>query len=69
MTRRDTYKYVLKSGGVIIYRDVTNDLVRRAQEHKTRYPDSRIVQIGRKTTRAAALAWKRKSESRVYAER
>jgi len=64
MARRDTYKYVLKRGGVIIYRDVTNDLVRRAQEHKARYPDSLIVQIGRKTTRAAALEWKRKYEKR-----
>ena len=65
MTRRDTYKYVLKSGGVIIYRDVTNDLVRRAQEHKVRYPDSRVIQVGRRTTRAAALAWKRKHERRL----
>ena len=64
MTMRDTYKYVLKRGEVIIYRDVTNDLVRRAQEHKTRYPDCNIVQVGRKTTRAAGLKWKQSYKRR-----
>ncbi len=62
VSKRDTYKYVLKVNGVIIYRDVTNDLVRRAIEHKARYPNSQVVQIGRRTTREQALKWKRRYE-------
>ena len=57
---RDTYKYILKREGAIIYRDVTNDLNRRASEHKARYPDSVVIQVGLKTTREAALKWKKR---------
>lgn len=59
---RDTYKYVVKVDGRIIYRDVTNDLNRRAEEHKVRYPDCHIIQVGRRTTREQGLKWKRQYE-------
>jgi len=56
---RDTYKYHLKSRRRIIHRGITNDLDRREQEHQTKYPGSEIRQVGRRTTREAALEWER----------
>jgi len=56
---RNTYKYHLKTGRRIIHRGITNDLNRREQEHKAKYPSSRIRQVGRRTTREAALGWER----------
>ena len=55
--RRDTYKYHLKVGNKIVYLGITNDLQKRAKEHKSRYPDSHIEQVGRRTTRLAARKW------------
>jgi len=56
---RDTYKYHLKDGRRIVHRGITNDLNRREQEHRTEYPGSKIGQVGRRTTREAALEWER----------
>ncbi len=57
---RDTYKYHLKDGKRIVHRGITNDLYRREQEHQDEYLGARIRQVGRKTTREAALEWERK---------
>ena len=59
MADRDTYKYQLKQGNKIVHRGITNDLERREQEHQAEYPDSHIKQVGRSTTRDAALEWER----------
>ena len=56
---RDTYKYHLKDGKRIVHRGITNDLSRREQEHQFEYPESQIKQVGRRTTREAALEWER----------
>ena len=56
---RNTYKYHLKDGKQIVYRGITNDLSRREQEHQAEHPVSRIRQVGRRTTREAALEWER----------
>jgi len=62
MKPRDTYKYILKindpqdiNSGFI--KGCTNDLGRKLQEYRVRYPFSTIGQVGRKTTRKAALKW------------
>lgn len=60
---RDTYKYHLKHGNKVIHRGVTNDLDRREQEHQKAWPGSHIVQVGRRTTRAAALEWEKTAGS------
>lgn len=57
---RDTYKYHVKVGNKIVYRGTTNDLERRGAQHKARWPNSRIVQLGRRTTRERALGWERR---------
>ncbi len=55
---RDTYKYHFKTGNKIVHTGITNDLGRREQEHKQTYGDSgHIRQVGRRTTRDAALKW------------
>lgn len=61
---RDTYKYHVKIGKKIIYRGITKDLERRSAQHKARWPNSRIVQIGRRTTRERALGWERRGGRR-----
>lgn len=67
----DTYKYYFKVGNVIVHGGITNDLIRRENEHQnsgnyTLYRGSRlywskghIVQVGYKTTRKLALKWER----------
>ena len=56
---RDTFKYVMKIGNEIVHRGVTNDLDRRESEHQLTWSDAHILQVGRKTTRDAALTWER----------
>ena len=56
---RDTFKYHFKVGNKIVHRGVTNDLDRREGEHRERWPNGKITQVGRKTTRPAALDWER----------
>ncbi len=58
--QRDTYKYHLMIGNKIIHRGVTNDLTRRESEHKQRWPEGHITQVGRRTTREQALKWERR---------
>lgn len=55
---RDTYKYHFKKGSKIVHTGITNDLERREQEHKQDFGESgHIKQVGRVTTRDAALKW------------
>ena len=60
MAERDTYKYHLILGHKIVHRSITYDLERREAVHQQEFPGSRIVQIGRKTTRQAGLKWEHK---------
>lgn len=66
MEEKNTYKYQLKVGHKVILRNITYDLNRREAEHQNDYPGSRIEQIGRKTTREAALKWLRFGGKRAY---
>ncbi len=56
---RDTYKYVYLRGRSLCHGGLTNDLDRREDEHRGRWPGGSIRQVGRRTTRTAALAWER----------
>ncbi len=63
---RDTYKYTLKEGNRTLYFGITNDLARRSKEHQRRFPDAHVVQVGRRTTRDAALKWERQQFKKGY---
>lgn len=59
MAKRDTYKYHFKVGNKIVHGGITNDLERREQEHKTKWPKGHIVKVGNITTEEAARQWEK----------
>lgn len=63
---RDTYKYQFKDGNKIVHQGITDDLDRREAEHQRDYnlPGGHITQVGRQTTRDAALKWERDGSTR-----
>jgi len=63
--QRDTKKYQLTQGRKIVHRGITNDLERREGEHQEKFPGSKIKQVGRSTTRDAALQWERDGGKRT----
>ena len=66
MIEKNTYKYQLKQGHKVVHRGITYDLARRETEHQKEFPGSRIVQVGRRTAREAALRWEREGGKRRY---
>ena len=54
---RNYQKYDFKVGQKIVHSGITTDLERREQEHQQRWPSGHIVQVGRSTTKDAALDW------------
>lgn len=61
---RDAYKYHFKKGNKIIHTGITDDLERREQEHQRTFGDGHIKQVGRATTRDAALVWEAEQAER-----
>lgn len=57
---RDCYKYHYVQGGRLRHGGITNSLYRREQEHRARWSGGAVQQVGRRVTRASALAWERK---------
>ena len=66
MAQRDTYKYHLKTGKKVVHRGVTNDLVRRENEHQAEFPNTQIKQVGRRVTRESGLKWERDGGKRPH---
>lgn len=64
MATRDTYKYHQKQGNKIVHRGITNNLARREREHRQTWEGSQMMQVGRRTTREAALRWERNGGKR-----
>lgn len=54
---KNTFKYQVKRNGKIIFRGFTLDLKRRGAEHKARYPDCIVEQVGKKVTWQEAMQW------------
>ena len=59
MSARTTYKYCFKVGNKVVHSGITNDLERREREHRRRWPNGRIEQVGRRTTREDAWRWEK----------
>ena len=53
------YKYVFKVGNKIVHGGQTTDLKEREKDHLLVWPKGHIIQIGRRTTKRAALKWER----------
>ena len=68
MAERNTFKYHLKKGHKTVHRGITYDLVRREAQHQEKYPGTHIQQVGRRTSREAALRWERAGGKRSYAK-
>ena len=64
--RRDTHKYHLKQGKKVVHKGITYDLERREAQHQEEFPGSQAQQVGRRTTREAALKWEREGGKRPY---
>lgn len=62
---RDTYKYHLIKDKKVVHRGITEDLTRREREHQEEFPRSHVKQIGRRTTREAALEWEHRGGKRT----
>lgn len=58
-TTRTTYKYYFKVGNEIVHTGVTGNIFLRESELQREFGDGRIEQVGLRTTRDAAIAWKR----------
>lgn len=54
---RDTFKYVLKNYGEVVYVGITNDPDRRLEEHRSNKLFTSMVLVGNRTTLAAAKKW------------
>ena len=54
---RNWQKYDFKVGQKIVHSGITKDLERHEQEHQQRWPSGHITQVGRATTKDAALDW------------
>lgn len=54
---RKYYKYYFKVGNKIIHGGIKDDLERRDQERKRRWPKGHIIQVGRRTPEEAARRW------------
>ena len=62
VAKRNTYKYHFKVGNKIVHSGKTDDLDRREQEHKQKWPKGHIFQVGNKTTEEAAINWEQEQE-------
>lgn len=58
---RDTYKYYFKVRNKIVHGGITNDLERREQEHRQKWPKGHLFQVGRRTTEEAARSWEQEA--------
>ena len=64
---RDTYKYHLKRGNRILRIGITNDLDGREREHQRKYGDDvHLQQVGRRTTRPAAMDWENDQQKALH---
>ena len=54
-----TYKYRFKVAGRVVHHGITTDLERREREHRQRWPDGFIEQVGQPTSHRDAWEWER----------
>ena len=63
---RTTYKYRFKVDGKDVLCGITTDLKRRENEHRRRWPNGHIVQVGKRTTHQGAWNWEKQQAERHF---
>ena len=66
MAARTTYKYRFKVDGNVVLYGITTDLKRRENEHRRRWPNGRIEQVGNRTTHQAAWIWQKQQTEKHF---
>jgi hypothetical protein len=66
---RNWQKYDFRVGHRIVHSGITQDLDRRETEHQQRWPPGHIVQVGRSTTKDAALDWEQTKQKTITRRR
>jgi len=57
---RNYFTYYFKDGRKIVHKGMTDNLERREQEHKQKWPSGHIVKVGRRKTEEGAKKWEKK---------
>jgi predicted GIY-YIG superfamily endonuclease len=65
MSKRNTFTYSFKVGNKIVHNGITDDLDRREQEHKQRWPNGHIVKVGSAKTEEGARKWEATKEKTI----
>ena len=65
MDARSTYKYRFKVDGKVVLCGIASDLKRRENEHRRRWPNGRIEQVGNRTTHHGAWDWEKREAERL----
>ena len=66
MVVRTTFKYRFKVEGKVVHWGITTDLKRREAEHRRRWPNGCIEQVGSATTREEAWEWERQQTGQRF---
>ena len=69
MDEKETYKYHVMVGHKVVDRGITSELWLRELHLQEKWFGCRLKQIGRRTTREAALRWEREGGKRPYKRR
>ena len=66
MVERATYKYRFKVDGKVVLYGFTVDLKRRENEHRRRWPNGHIEQVGKRTTHQGAWSWQKQQTEKQF---
>ena len=56
---RMAYKYHFIYRGTVVHRNITSDLTRREKEHRVRWPQGHIQQVGKEVAWSEGQEWLR----------
>lgn len=69
MEKRDNTTYDFKVGDTIKHSGRTTDEDRRESEHQQRWPTGRLVKVGTKKTKKAAIRWEGRKRKAITPRR
>ncbi len=60
-----TYRYCFKVDGKVVLYGITTDLKRREREHRVRWPNGHVEQVGDPTSHEEAWYWEKEQSARL----